>query len=77
MDGFDPLDPNNFLSNTLPIHTSNDDFNNFLPPLGPLQANNNYNLDYGRCVMYLVDLGVQLTFHQYAGHGHARSHNGT
>ena len=60
MDGFDPLDPNNFLSNTLPIHTSNDDYNNYLPNLDNLQTNNNFNLGYGRFVKRSVFEGVKL-----------------
>ena len=48
MDGFDPLDPNNYLSNTLPIHTavSNDDYNNYLPTLGMTGPSNDYAFNY-------------------------------
>ena len=50
MDGFDPLDPNTYLSNPLPIHTAvtNEEYNNFLPTLDMATSTNNYNIGYGR-----------------------------
>ncbi|KAG8529926.1 uncharacterized protein KY384_005407 [Bacidia gigantensis] len=49
MDGFDPLDPNTYLTNTLPLHhqVTNDDYSNYLPAMGMTAQANNYNLNYG------------------------------
>lgn len=78
MDGFDPLDPNNYLPNNLPIHTSNDEFNDFMPTLGNLQTNNNFNLGYGRFVAaYIASSWLFTNLTKHAKYGNVRPHNGT
>ncbi|KAL9129102.1 MAG: hypothetical protein Q9217_002345 [Psora testacea] len=50
MDGFDPLDPQNYLANPLPLNNTvtTDEYNNYLPALGIADPTNNYGVgNYG------------------------------